>query len=61
MPTYQVQIKGTATVIRLYEVKARSKKEAKELGWKEFTSLEEPVDQIIEYNEDDEVVDAEKI
>ena len=58
MKEYQVQIKGTATVIRIYEVKARNEKEAKELGWEKFTSFEDPVDEIIEYNEDDEIADA---
>ena len=61
MKSYQVEIKGTATVVRLYEVKARSKKEAKELGWEKFTSFEDPVDQIIEYHEDDDVVGADQI
>jgi hypothetical protein len=61
MKSYQVEIKGSATVVRLYEVKAKNEKEARQLGWEKFTSFQDPVDQIIEYNEDDQVVGVEQI
>jgi len=61
MKSYQVEIKGSATVVRLYEVKAKNEKEARQLGWEKFTSFQDPVDQIIEYNEDDQIEGIEQI
>jgi hypothetical protein len=61
MPTYQVEIKGTLTIIRAYKVKAKNKKEAEQLGWEKFTEFEEPEIELVEHNEDDEVVGVNKI